>query len=484
MRPSYRFLELRGGDEAVFGDHIWGEHLAAFKAVYGRAKVRVGKDLEALAQQYLQHANSKSIWFGCDCRPDTHPRPLLKTDKRDFVARMERGAERAPHSPECVFFRNKEQQQKYVKANRPPDIQDRFLIHKPFRNADRTSPRRDLTTEARVDRSNRPSSLQRLLWILLSEARLNVHLPGAPWPTAEQQIAKIRSVVAGKLLHPSPLLPERQVCLEQVFCFEPKLMTSFAVALKQTPDAIDSMNDYWARRDASAQGGEGPDANPAAPFRPWPAGVRPQGFILLLVNEVQGHELHYAGMRESIIVDGRLAIFGEEPNAARRGPYLALLSLTQLSAKKPWIGVTEAYLHPVINAKHWMPVDSDYERHTFNCLKSAQYRCLQAGRKFTIMKPLFNLNGDQEEATEVIIPDFVVRLGTGDDGAKLLIETMGYREAWYQQDKARIHPLMEMVTEAKVVRYDAYERPLGEQGDEWDRVWRRDCLYPLLDCLI
>lgn len=468
MSLDQSFRNLKHPAVAVFGEHISGDDLKAFKLFYGRAKKPFTPEQKSIAEEYQQSANTRHIWFACDCRPGAITPPLLTTDRRGFVARLKKSDDRPPHSPGCPFYRNQEQQRHFVDGYRQPDRTDSFELHREFPDADRRAARRDEKRTDFSDRSVRTSRLQRLLWILLSEAQLNVLRPGTPKETAENQEIRIAAAVDNHMLHPAPFLPLDEIALSSVVSFQPRKYKAFAAAIKTTPDAHEGM-EQWVRQQTIQHT---PDDPSAPPPRAWPRGVRPQGFVIGVVVKIEDHVLHFADGGD-IPIDGRLSIFGEEASKTFRYPYLAIVNLTRQSKAKPFIGAVDAYLHPIVSEDMWLPVDSNYERNTLLSLKKAQYRYFRNDTQIVITKPLFNMNKSDEN--EVVLPDFVIHFSDGRPNEYIVVETMGYNEAWYIQDKQRMHELMETQGLGKIFQYVGHMRPTHvDQAEAWEREWRRD----------
>ena len=139
-----------------------------------------------------------------------------------------------------------------------------------------------------------------------------------------------------------------------------------------------------------------------------------------------------------------------------------------------------AYLHPCMSPTWLLPVDSDHERRTVCQLLSVRRWVLtDEGREPTIEKPVFDItapstepDGEEAYVQEPVIPDFLIRGGTG---SSAVVETMGFDLPVYRARKARLHPVMSrMCDDALVVEHD-FCRSSDWSQEERDRKFRRDC---------
>lgn len=139
-------------------------------------------------------------------------------------------------------------------------------------------------------------------------------------------------------------------------------------------------------------------------------------------------------------------------------------------------------------SRTWLlPVDSNYERRTVRQpLSVRRWVFEEEGTEPTIEKPVFDMAApsaaaaaEQADAHEPVIPDFLIRGGTG---CGAVVETMGFHLPAYRARKARLHPVMSRACGgAPVVEHD-FCRPADWSQDERDRIFRRECRFALRGC--
>lgn len=408
----------------------------AFRTVYG---YREDHPKKKRANEYFDRFRNHGWWIGCSCRRDGDRRPLLSLDERGFVRRMEKG-DRLRHSGYCPFHRDHEDQKKYKGSYKRPEGPINFLVRGTFKE---TKP--DDEKSPRVSRKSkrRPASngLQKILWSLLSEARIN-ELTRAELALTDEQLGISHYYLLQEVINRHVLRPAKgghpAIGLSDVFCLDPDNFGQFARELR---------------------------------LGAWPEDFRPQGFLLGVVDGIEGRNLHFVGGK-TITVKGDVAVFGEEGEEGYRPPYLALLSVAQETRTSKYIEPVRAYVHPVWRRNIWMPVDSEYERITVGCLRAAMRKCVEHGMAPHLSKPLFDMNPDQGDEDEVLIPDFILNVQGQSvrPPMPLLIETMGYLDDDYRQGKVRIHQRMQAAGLGQVIEFDAARRPSGaDPGCPFDR---------------
>jgi hypothetical protein len=193
----------------------------------------------------------------------------------------------------------------------------------------------------------------------------------------------------------------------------------------------------------------------------WPDGFRPQGFLIGIVTEIRDHTLKFDDDHE-IEIRGRLLVFGEPRDKTYRFPYLAIVSYAQVSRTNKYVDPVRAYLHPVLNNNRWFPVDSINERNTANSLVAAMDKFRKHGLSCNLIKPLFDMNPDDSEDAEVLLPDFVLDVHGPNVPAPLplIVEVLGYDDKeCYLPDKAAMIALMEAHALGDVIPVEAFERP-------------------------
>jgi hypothetical protein len=127
-----------------------------------------------------------------------------------------------------------------------------------------------------------------------------------------------------------------------------------------------------------------------------------------------------------VSVSGQLNIYGGD-DAQARYPMLmyARIKKREGDGKR----IVSAYLHPMLDYRQWMLVDSEYERQAFAIIQSVCFDLEHKDISCIIEKPVYEL--DETGAT----PDFIV---TGEkEGLKhsLIVETMGITDPEYRERK-------------------------------------------------
>lgn len=161
--------------------------------------------------------------------------------------------------------------------------------------------------------------------------------------------------------------------------------------------------------------------------------VRPQGFFLGVVHEVDDHQLIRVRNNEREIVPVVRPIVRSGRDTA--GPYAAIALIGQAS-KDGEFAVQSAGIWPVLSKSLLLPVDSGLERTTAMILLQVQ-RWLHRRHELDVqlIKPLF----DTAVAGTRVRPDFILSLATG---PQVVIETMGSDAAEYLARKERTQKAM------------------------------------------
>jgi|GEM_PF-4597109 hypothetical protein len=446
LRPVREIIDqlapiVRRRKEPVISfDEMPEPDVKAFRATYGFRKPHPGM---ARAKEYSDLLRNRGWWLGCTCRKEGDKYPLLSLVEGGFVRRMETG-NRLRHSGYCPFHRDQDGQKRFKTSYKRPDGPISFIVRGSFRDPDpnrRESPK----VKRKSRRRSATDGLQKILWSLLTEARINELNSQELNLSAEQMGASQRyrfQAVIDEHIFRRAQSGDPEIQLSDVICLDPNDFGQFA---------------RWLRQ------------------RPWPKDFRPQGFLLGVVDRILGQDLHFVGGR-MITVKGDIAVFGEDGDDGFRPPYLALLSLAQETRTSKFIEPIRAYVHPIMSRNNWMPVDSENERITAGCLKAAMKRCVDNGMTPHLTKPLYDMSPDQADDAEVLIPDFLLNVvGPGvQPPMPLLIETMGYADEDYRQGKAEIHRQMETVGLGEVIEFDAVKRPRNATpGCPFDREFLR-----------
>ena len=379
-------------------------------------------------------------WFLCDCRPDAALPPVLAPVSMTHIRRLE-DARWPPHDEACDFHREPAEQRAIVASHSAS-------VARPFRLARRINP---FTPELRHDivacspHGRRPG-LARLLARLVTDAGLQ--RIGTDWrqPSLGEQAKAIWAAAR-------PIEIDAGVRLTEFFCTSPARLGE----LKQR------LEDAHEERFL---------------------GTRPHGILVARMSAIApGVLTPIAG--EPIPVRGRLAVFGERSGAVRldsaeraaRAPWLVACVIGRAGAKQP-IEALSAYAHPCADDAHLMLLDSDMERRTLAQLRSLQsWLARKTDVVMTIDKPLFDVGPEPDDDADprpVLIPDFVV--GAAAPGAAertVIVETMGFADAAYRTDKARIHPLMRAALGGAPVLQHDFSQPAGwPQRDRDAFFWR------------
>lgn len=128
--------------------------------------------------------------------------------------------------------------------------------------------------------------------------------------------------------------------------------------------------------------------------------------------------------------------------------------------------IAKAYLHPISSVKHWMAVDSGYERDALQIIQDA---CLILGSKnvqCTIDKPVYDWG---ETCAR---PDFVIHGSAGGKSHSMMVETMGISDPEYVERKKD--------TIAKLSGYKVFEDMRHMQGKVVDQNLRNFILAHML----
>ncbi|NJB91825.1 hypothetical protein GGR72_000151 [Xanthomonas arboricola] len=159
--------------------------------------------------------------------------------------------------------------------------------------------------------------------------------------------------------------------------------------------------------------------------------VQPQGFVIDVVDDHNptGGEHVLTRLNQKYSFKGRLLVPGE----GTAGPWLAI-ALVALLPGQPSPQIYQAYLHPLAKLKSYVLVDSGLERKTLDLLKRMLWKFNNINKPFEIIKPLIDLKQDGQG----VRPDFILEA----KGKRLIVETMGFKDEEYLNQKERMHELM------------------------------------------
>lgn len=373
----------------------------------------------------LRHAIERKCWFRCNCGTGAMMYP--SEIKAEGVVRLTRMSNYPLHATGCSFSWEEGELGRHPKPSLA-DNQPRKLPSKPdFVLYRASSPRAAAGGEAGDNHSStvrraRQSKLQTLMFWLLRESGYDYLLsPKAPPYQRVKAVAETVEVAPG-------------VKLSGVLWF-----TGRAIAEGWAKDRLKKLagSDLWPKN--------------------WPA----QGYLMLIVRSFSKQ-----GMRVvrsdgvSLTLDGSIEVFGR--GGASAEPYLALVSLRLEDGRLKFIS---AYLHPVLSATEWVPVDSGYERDAAQAICQFLAATTAQGAAYRVQKPL----EDYEVANQGCRPDFVVTAG---DGKCLVVETMGSDEPEYRAGKLRTHVLMAelgriAIDERAAVKKEAADEALKKKLWRW-----------------
>ncbi len=360
-------------------------------------------------------------WLYCDCLA-VDPPPVLVPVAEKYLRRNV--TERWPaHAPDCEFLDNPAERRAAAASYRPLRNGQIRLVRS-FEGSDHRRPRLETVSPVR-----RRPRLARLLARLLTAAGLQRVAPGRD-PAIPDQIKAIWSQAGDIWL-------DEKVPVAAMFC----------TSLAKLPDLMSRVE----RADAGDF-----------------ARTRPHGLALLRFREAgAGRVVALDG--QEFPVSGRLAIFGERPEGdeeALRPPYLGLCVVARPEPEMP-VQLVSAYLHPCVSVDRLTLIDSNFERETLKLLRKFQWVVgKRQGLALTIEKPLESIGPDEDAegmALPPLIPDFVMEGG----GRRIIVETMGYRDALYRERKEQLHPLMLEAAAAQSVLLHDFHEPV-----RWRQEWR------------
>lgn len=399
-------------------------------------------------------------WFACDCRPDLERPPVLLLREQTHVQRHTTGGW-PEHAETCTFFRNPSEQHEVVGSFRRRLRRNGYRLLPAFRPDDGNAPPRPQAPK-KASTSRRRSRLAALLMDVVDAAGLQTVAANGIRPTISDQFRHIRDAARRFGL-------DTGVRVDEFLCTHPD-------GLERLKTAIANSTQRWTRN-------------------------RPHGVFIVRVKTVGlGHLMSVEGTRFDI--RSKIAVFGEYDGDRRplipgaddaRSPYLAIISVGQAVADGP-IELVDAYVHPCVDDRDLMLIDSDLERQTLD-----EFRDLRSwlGRRknieITVEKPLFDIGaqpeGDENENGEyvvgddtetrprdVCIPDFIVRAAPVLPGGAgvIVVETMGFSGREYRDRKERIHPMMSTALDnAPVILHDFCEPTNYTQERRNNRFWTR-----------
>lgn len=171
----------------------------------------------------------------------------------------------------------------------------------------------------------------------------------------------------------------------------------------------------------------------------WPEGHEPQAYLLLYATGVSRRELQ-VGSGEPVFIASDIV----KPAAKHvdRGPYLAIVAIGYHAQARGYAAV-RAYAQPVLDGRHFVPIDSNAERAMLALLLKMQWSARERGVLFRIKKPVFDIETDLGPCR----PDFMLEVADQRTRTRrrLNIEVMGYSDASYAEAKLITIPRMERI---------------------------------------
>lgn len=385
-------------------DRVPADTLAALTRWY----VGEGTDAdERHGVRLVQRARIHDRWLACGCLGEAAQPPLLSpaylTQAETYYLRRLTGDGRPEHRSDCPFFRDQAAYRQLLTdvVSRPLERPDGFFsVLKPVPEHLSQRPEDD----ADNDRARGPSvpRLARLLWGLMDRASTNI-IPNA----GSARSASISSAFGALRLAAESFQIAPGQRLDRMLFTHPRDLLSRRA--------------YAELRRVKQQ---------------WPEGHEPQAFMLLYTREIRGQELHFSE-GEPILVSGTV----QRPAGKNvdRGPYLAIVAVGEHPDAKGYLPL-RAYGQPVLSGRHFIPVDSNFERHVVRACLAAQRTLADRGIAATLRKPVFDIETPHGHCR----PDVILDIADGATGAvaAIVVEAMGFRDEVYLAAKQRTHPRM------------------------------------------
>ena len=412
--------------------------LAAFARSGATAEAReCGADVVRATQQ-------RDCWFRCDCL-GTEPAPVL-------VPVTETHIRRSPHHPDhaegCPFEMTAAERESYAASLREPEAGDSFQLARAI-----GQPGRALVRDAGESEGNagegedghgavrgvhsagrERTKLSQLLFKLLSDTRLH-QVGRGPRGHAEQQAALYKAA--------------RGISLGGDLMLSGVLYTDAGQL-----DGLIGRVRLRAR---------------------WPEGRRPHGVLAFIAERIED-DVVVAVSGTRLTVEGPIAVFGPGKGRVRNGPFVVAVLVASPDGRAP-LAPLRAYAHPCWSATDMLPLDSSNERRSLDILVRFQDWMGTQGHAVEITKPLHDRSRyfvDGEEPDQVVKPDFEGKVFAPDGSfvRSLVVETLGFRHAFYRAKKQR---LKEILTR-KPGRYLEHLAHNGIDPAEGNRRFRKDLL--------
>ncbi|MES2880485.1 MAG: hypothetical protein V4713_18900 [Pseudomonadota bacterium] len=363
----------------------------ALIALWWTGKATEDQDSQVL--QLLADLKHREMWIACSCAVNatTKTHPLLSiVDTPSGSLSLRRMTKRIQHTNACVFrFDKREPKASQISVElqgwpepvAPPDfVEDERPSRAP------NPPGLDLVDEARarVNVGERADPLSRQLHWLLFKGEIQ-HWPLRGKSSAVMLLQASADVPAQKGLEIQSLLYCNARAWEDAW-----MEKSFATckAAGKLPQAILICPVYSASRE--------------------------NGWVTF---EPDGSRVN---------IHGRMAVYGDDDVAAR----FPMLMYAKVTAGPNGVNFDKAYLHPVLNGlRHWMLVDSHYEREAMAAIITACEALERKGIECQIHKPIHDWGNTGAR------PDFVVTGRNKERQHIVIVETMGTDDPEYTDRK-------------------------------------------------
>ena len=392
---------------------------------FGRFATPEARAEAALVVQDFQ-LRGPGYWFRCDCLDYQEERPPVLIPVLESFIRRHTESPWPAHAETCDFFREPAEQRAITKSYGPPAPGPLRLVRR-YAQADGESPIR----EAYRSYAWRREGLATMMRQLQIQSGLNRVANSSSRPKLGDQYRLLRGAAGQFELDDN--LP-----LSRYFCTYPPALSEFMEKVAGAP---------------------------ARQFK----NTRPHGIFLSVINGVGNGQLLVSDDL-TLPVRGRISIFGEQDGHRRetaaeqsaRTPYLAACLVARPKPADP-VCILKAYLHPCINQRDLLLVDSNFERSTFAELRRLQrFLSSRLNIQMEIEKPMLDINAGEDPenlcvaAREPCIPDFILHTYPPSPGSPptLIVETMGFAGATYRARKAITHIVMARTMKAPILVHD------------------------------
>ncbi|NTH51588.1 hypothetical protein G6L09_11460 [Agrobacterium rhizogenes] len=376
------------------------------------------------ATAFLQHLQTRNLWVACDCtgilyRKNVSAReaPVLHVVDGKNLRRQH---SRPDHDINCDFIKRRGKSKKnkesetstisVVLARNAEKRPDSYGVFRRFSEPTEGFVRHD--TERR--NGKRISTHARLLFTLLSEAKLNLWPAGVPRSKLPGQLESIRDTAKKLEIGPG-------ITVGDVIVSYPS-----KVGLDGRPVRAGGQANLQQR----IQSKEGA----------WPSDSRPHGFLCCIASKFEGDDIIFDGAHRFPLL-AHPQIFAEYREVVER-PYIAIVSFAKDKPSTKMYPAVGCFAQLSFSDEDCGPVDSSYEKRTLEILLAEQSIADLVGSRFDITKPLFDLVIQDEHGEYSCRPDFVLSFAIGNETKLLPIETMGRDTKEYNASKLNTHPRM------------------------------------------